>query len=499
MNHYVTTFTITSVLSMRLLPGCENKNGKEPVKPNILFILIDDLGKEWLNTYGSGLVETPAIDKLASTGLKFNNAYSMPQCTPSRVSLLTGQYPFRNGWVNHYDVPRWGHGARFDPKQNPSLPKLMQEAGYTTCIAGKWQINDFRLEPDILSEVGFDEYCMWTGGEGGNEEVSSKRYWDPYIHTREGSKTYHGLFGEDIFSDFIISFMKKHKDEPMFVYYPMNLTHGPLTTTPLEPDAPMESQHQAMVRYTDFILGKLVTALEDLDIRENTIIIWTTDNGTAPGITGSRYNKAVQGGKTYLTENGVNAPFIANCPGLVPEGMETNELVDFTDILPTLAELAHINPDPGFDYDGKSFAGLLLGQSKDSGRDWALSMGSHPARIVNGRLVNSFRYRDRVIMYNRYKAYVDTTGKIYEIIDLKNDFYEVNNLMDQANPETEQVLDKFNSILSTIPPFDANPLYQKFENSLYNIPEQKLLKISRDAMNNPNKSPLPKTNSPDMK
>ena len=133
-------------------------------KPNIIFILLDDLGKEWISCYGGENIETPHIDKLASSGIKFSNVYSMPQCTPSRVCFLTGQYPFRNGWVNHWDVPRWGLGY-FDWKTNPSIARVMKSAGYKTAIAGKWQINDFRIHPDALIKHGFDDFCMWTGGE----------------------------------------------------------------------------------------------------------------------------------------------------------------------------------------------------------------------------------------------------------------------------------------------------------------------------------------------
>ena len=116
-------------------------------KPNILFIMLDDLGKEWISCYGAEDIETPNIDALAAGGMKFNNAYSMPQCTPSRATLLTGKYPFRNGYVNHWDVPRWGIGY-FDwkHKENTTFARLMKDLGYATFAAGKWQINDFRMD-----------------------------------------------------------------------------------------------------------------------------------------------------------------------------------------------------------------------------------------------------------------------------------------------------------------------------------------------------------------
>ena len=163
----------------------------EESRPNIIVIMVDDLGKEWISYYGAEDISTPNIDALAKSGVSFNNVYSMPQCTPTRVTLLTGQYPFRHGWVNHWDVPRWGGGVHFDETMNPSIGIEMKKAGYTTCIAGKWQIDDFRVEPDALTKNGFDEFCMWTGYESGIKE-SANRYQDPYIYTKEGSKTYNG-------------------------------------------------------------------------------------------------------------------------------------------------------------------------------------------------------------------------------------------------------------------------------------------------------------------
>ncbi len=481
-----------SLLSVNV--ACRPHEKEAPDKqPNILFILLDDLGKEWVSCYGADDIQTPAIDKLANGGIQFVNSYSMPQCTPSRVALLTGQYPFRNGWVNHYDVPRLGHGGRFDPALNPSFGKMIRKAGYKTCAAGKWQINDFRLEPKAMVKAGFDAYCMWTGGENGgpSNKPSQLRYWDPYIHTKEGSKTYKGQFGEDIFSDFIINFMTENKDHAMMIYYPMCLPHGPLTTTPIEPDAPPEEQHRAMVRYTDFILNKLVNALEELKIRENTIIVWTTDNGSGRGQTGHIDGKAVKGGKMYLTENGVNAPFIVHCPGRVPEGVVSDALIDFTDLLPTFCDIAGVSPDNTYDYDGYSFAPLIFGETSDSQRDWILGMGGHFAMLKNDRITSAHVFRDRAMRDKRYKAYVDTTGRIYELIDLKHDFYEEDNLIKSADPDVVKALTKFQKVLDSLPQQDASPIYTQIGGSFYDHPAEALNKVAEGGMRSPNKCPVP--------
>lgn len=475
------------LLSTVILASCSLKS-KEVQQPNILFIMLDDLGKEWIGAYGANDIKTPAIDRLAETGMRFDNVYSMPQCTPTRVTLLTGQYPWKHGWINHYDVPRWGHGGRFDPELNPTFAKYMKEAGYKTCIAGKWQINDFRLEPEILNKAGFDAYCMWTGGEGGNIEKSQNRYWDPYIHTKDGSKTYEGQFGEDVFSDFIIDFMKENKDEPMMIYYPMCLPHGPLTTTPAEPNVPKKEQHKAMVRYTDLILHKLLTALEELQIRDNTIVIWTTDNGSSNGFTGHRNGKPVRGGKSYLSENGLNAPFIVNCPGLVPQGATSEALVDFTDLMPTFCELACAQVPESHEQNGFSFASVLMGKEKESSRDWILGMGSNPAKIEAGRITNAFNFRDRVIRDKKYKAYVDTLGEIVQVIDLESDFYEQINLIDSKDQQIWKAISKFQGVVENLPKKDNNPIYQKGDTTLYNAPLEKLLQGCLKGMNKPNKT-----------
>ena len=452
-------------------------------QPNIIFILIDDLGKEWISCYGSSSVQTPNIDGIAREGILFHNAWSMPQCTPSRVALLTGQYPFTNGWINHYDVPRWGHGARFDADQNPCFPKILREAGYQTCAAGKWQVSDFRLEPEAMLDAGFDEYCMWTGGEGGNESVSNERYWDPYIHTTEGSRTYPGAFGPDIFCDFITSFMEKNRDQPMFIYYPMVLTHTPFVHTPEEPGASSRfEKHRAMVRYTDAIIGRIRSTIDSLKLRDRTYLFITTDNGTTRSMIGERDGVFIRGGKAFLTENGINAPFVVLCPGR-SDGVESKALVDFTDLYPTILDLAGLEISPDDPVEGISFAPVLRDGESEGTRDWILSMGGHPAMIGgDGKVRNYFSYRDRVMRLGRHKAYIDTLRKVTRIFDLESDPYESDNLV--SDPGTEEVLDRFRLVLEGFPREDGHPIYSRLDSSYYDIPPGNLNERSRRSHRN---------------
>jgi arylsulfatase A-like enzyme len=433
-------------------------------KPNIIFILLDDLGKEWIGCYGAQDIQTPNIDELAAGGMKFNNAYSMPQCTPSRVCFMTGQYPFRNGWVNHWDVPRWGIGY-YDWGKNPSIARVMQAAGYRTAVAGKWQLNDFREHPDAMVQHGFDEYCMWTGGETDSEnlehkEISDKRYWDPYIHTKTGSKTYNGEFGPDIYNQFLLDFIADNKAHPFFIYYPMTLPHTPFVTTPHEPTVEGElNRHKAMVRYIDYLIGKTINHLEQLGIRERTIVVFTTDNGSVGRLTNVCNGRKIRGGKTKTTENGVNAPFIVNCPGLVPAGKSSNALIDFSDMLPTFADFAGSKLEPSYDYDGSSLKEVFLGKSENSSRKWILAMGSHPGVATDAGIENEHYFRDRVIRGARYKLFVDANRTPEKLVDLERDPAEENNLLNRA--DVENVQQRLEAVIGELPYKDGDPIYRK--------------------------------------
>ena len=427
-------------------------------QPNILFIMVDDLGKEWVSCYGAEDIETPNIDALAAGGMRFENAYSMPQCTPTRVTLLTGQYPWRTGWVNHWDVPRWGVGY-LDWRHHTTVARVLKGTGYATAAAGKWQINDFRVTPDAMARHGFDDWCMWTGGEGGNPP-SDERYWDPYIHTRTGSKTYTGAFGPDIYTRFLIDFARRHRDKPMFLYFPMCLTHGPLVHTPDEPDVTDKmAKHKAMVRYMDKLVGQLVTALDELGIRDRTIVVFTTDNGSSGGITGRRDGHPVKGGKAKKLESGVCAPFIVNGPSRVPAGTVTEALTDFTDLLPTFAELASTSAPRDVEIDGVSIAPLLLGRARDSVRQWIMALGHGAARLDEHGVRGQADYAWRVIRDKRYKVWVDEQARIAQLYDLQADPWEEQNLIASTNRAHVAAKRRFQAVVDGMPAQDARPTY----------------------------------------
>ena len=456
--------TIKNLFGLAILIGvCPASTAfaaKAPGKPNIIFIMVDDLGKDWISCYGADDIETPHIDRLAQGGMKFHNAWSMPQCTPTRATLLTGQYPWRTGWVNHWDVPRWGVGY-FDWEHYTTFATIMKSAGYKTAIAGKWQINDFRIEPEALKKHGFDDWCVWTGFEAQNPP-SGKRYWDAYIHTKQGSRTYEGKFGPDIYCDFLIEFLKTHQEEPMMIYFPMALTHGPLVHTPNEPDVTDKMDKQkAMVRHTDHLVGRLVAAVNDLGIRDRTIVIFTTDNGSGGGVRGTVQGKRPSGGKASKFEGGVCEPFIVNCPGLVAAGAETDALTDFSDLLPTFAQLGGASIPDDLELDGKSFAPLVLGQADDSPREWIMALGHGAAKLDADGVRGKNDYTDRVIRNKRFKVWVEPNKQIGALYDLKNDPLEQDNLLGGSDPEVVAALKKLQAVVDATPGQDARPRYRK--------------------------------------
>ncbi|TWU03649.1 sulfatase-like hydrolase/transferase [Neorhodopirellula pilleata] len=332
--------------------------------PNILFLFADDVGQEVLECYGGQSYPTPHLNELARTGMKFRHAYSMPVCHPSRLTLMSGKYPFRHGKVAWGDYPQAAEELTFS--------RRLQRAGYTTYIAGKWQLCLLKDDPLHPKRMGFDQWDLFGWHEG-------PRYYEPMIY-RNGTvrEDTIGHYGPDLYQDGLIEFMKANRDRPFLAYYSMAVAHE--VTDDLNPPVPhgpfdRYDSYPEMVAEMDRAVGRMVAALEALKLRENTLILFLADNGTPPEIiiradgsdlirtpvVSRRNGLDVPGGKKQLTNAGTNVPMIANWRGTIRPGQEVDDLVDFSDIMPTFLELAGASPPSDQVLDGVSFADRLFG------------------------------------------------------------------------------------------------------------------------------------------
>ena len=339
-------------------------------RPNIILIMVDDMGRDWVSCYGAQH-PTPNIDRLAKQGVRYETAWCTPICTPTRVTLLTGQYPFRHGWTQHYDVPRWG-GAGLSWTKFTTFARVLRDSGYATAIGGKWQINHLGKQPDALKQHGFDTHCVWTGVETGRAETE-QRYWDGHIMTNGRRTT--ASYGPDTINSFLIDFIKRKREKPFLVYYPMLLTHGPHTTTPQNQDnAPVgkDALYAGNVAYMDQLVGKLIKAVDDAGLMHNTLIVFTGDNGSAAA--GHLNGKPFEKGKGREADRGVHVPFVVRAPFLTSAGRVSRDLIDFTDLYPTFLELAKTAPPQGMTLDGRSFVPSLRGSEDPfEKRNWIFS------------------------------------------------------------------------------------------------------------------------------
>jgi arylsulfatase A-like enzyme/dienelactone hydrolase len=410
-------------------------------RPNIVFILLDNVGKDWLRCYGSQENQTPVIDQLCYSGMKFRNFYVTPVCSTTRTMLLTGRYPLRTGWHTHHDSAIYG-GGYLDWNREITFARLLRDAGYQTCISGKWQINDL-FDPeqtDALSKHGFQQHCIWPEAKPGLP-AHKKRYWDAYIVADGKRIDTAGKFGPDVCTDYSIDFIRRNRDQPFLLYQSAILTHIPVTTTPHNRDeaASAREKFAGMLRYADHLVGRMVATLDELGIRDNTLIFIATDNGTdtgsdqgMPESLGGRINGRVSAEGIYsLSERGINMPLIVNCPGWIKQGCESDALTNAADVLPTLAELAGAALPTDRTIDGHSFAGVLKENSDRSWqRDWTFT-----------------QYADtRVIRDDRFKLYSNAA-----FYDLASDPLEQTDLQHQLPNDAQQAHDKLQMQLQTLP------------------------------------------------
>ena len=387
-------------------------------RPNIILILADDVGHEVIETDD---YETPTLDAMAEHGLKFTQCYVTPLCTPTRLSIMTGQYGHRN-----YD----NFGSFPKSQVDQTFGTMMQQAGYRTCFAGKWQ-----LGPYSPSEMGFDQHLKYITYEG--VKINQNYFWNPTdasilsrIFVNDKKITEPVEYGPDYVLDFIQDFVTTESDKPFFVYYPMLLTHGPFQPTPDTEDKDFSEEKAYTnlvkyfpdnVKYMDKLVGQLISTVVEAGIAENTVILFLGDNGS-PGIKAMVNGELRGGGKTRFTDAGTHVPFLAYWKGKTPVGLAIDDLVDASDFYATIAELAGV-PEMSEGRDGVSFAPQLLGQTGTK-RDWAFCHYKgkpKPGETITG----AYWIRDK-----NWKLYYD--GRL---VNVANDYWENSPIMPSEDTE----------------------------------------------------------------
>lgn len=412
-------------------------------KPNIIIILIDDLGYEAPQYTGGQSYSTPNMNQVATLGMQFTHCYGTALCSPSRVCLLTGKYGFRN-------YHEWGI---MDTTQK-TIANILQDHGYKTCVSGKWQLDGGDAS---IRKFGFDTYSVFDPFEevnGSDEEENKYRYKNPKIY-QDGNylpdAETQGKYSDDMFANYAVKFIKNNKTNPFFLYFSFSECHKPFSPPPSNPDYaswdPLTAQQNKkyfpdMVSYMDSKIATIINAVNSQGLQQNTYIFVFADNGTAPEIVSRFNNRSIRGGKSTTNEFGVHVPLVVIGPSILPNSVCRN-IVDFSDFMPTIASLAKV---PQLDWpnygimDGLTFHKQLLGTG------------------TTKRTSSYTYYFPNTKAPLQKRIYVqDTTYKLYDITN-NNNFYNLQKdsleqfpIPDaQLTPAEKKVKRSFQNILATM-------------------------------------------------
>jgi len=414
-----------------------------PARPNIVLILADDLGYTDLSCYGSRYYETPHIDRLAAQGLRLTSGYTCgPNCAPTRAALLSGQYAPRTGIYTVGSIDRFNWQSRpLRPVDNQTrlpldkvtLPQALKAAGYVTGMFGKWHLGEAaEYHP---SKRGFDE-ALCSAGRHFNFETDPPTEYPP------------GTYLADFLTDKGLDFIRRHKEQPFFLYLPHFAVHAPLEAKAglidkFKAKTPVAGHHNptyaAMIATVDQSVGRVMALLDELELAGKTLVIFSSDNGGVGGYVREGIKQAgdvtdnapLRGGKGMLYEGGVRVPYIFRWPGMIPAGATSDRPINSVDLYPTLLEIAGAKPPAGYTLDGFSYARLLLSGGR-SGLERAPLFWHFPGYLGAGP--GSWRTTPagsiRVGDWKLLEFFEDSRLELY---NLKHDLSETNNLA-QAQP-----------------------------------------------------------------
>lgn len=467
------------------LVACQQESAHRP--PNIVFILIDDLGWNDLGCYGSTFYETPAIDRLAQSGIRFTDAYAAcPVCSPTRASILTGKYPAR------LNITDWIPGA--DPKNRKllgtedlhALPlseetfaERLQMEGYQTGFFGKWHLGGLGFLPQ---DQGFGM------NKGGHDAGHPATYFYPYqkngpydVPDLDGGQE--GEYLTDRLTDESIQFIESHKDEPFLLYLAHYAVHTPveakdsLTQKYSEKRDGLDSldgpafakdweswirqrqdhpTYAAMVESVDESVARIVEKLETLNLSKETIIIFTSDNGglsTLYSQSGPTALQPLRSGKGWLYEGGIRVPLLVSWPSHLEPGLVSNQATTSTDFYPTLLELLGLDPMPQQHADGQSLAPVLT--QKEASKERTL-FWHFPHYHGSGNMPSA------AVRMGDYKLIRWYEQDSLELFDLRHDLSERVNLVDSLPDKTAELLERLEAWQTEVGALFpiANPAYE---------------------------------------
>ena len=439
------------------------------------MLVADGLGPEWIGCYGGESVATPHIDALAARGVKFHNVYSMPRPRASQSTLLTGRYPHRHVWAAGYGAAGSGREHWFDWNQNMCLARLSPLLRYRSGVVGQWLLNDLEVQPDALLQHGFWRWCVCEGTHSATAQ-NHGGYWNPHLNlsgplsrdddglpnrdtaqTSWGlSGTFDGKFGPDLFNRFLHAQPFGRSATPFCIYYAMNLPGSTATTLPGAGTAGGETdRYRDLVRYTDQLVGEAIGWLEGKRQLDRTMVIFTGVGGAPANVVARAGGREIPGGRGTLSERGIRVPLIVSCPGLTPAGVESENLVDFTDLAPTLCDIATLGRRFGGRFDGRSFWPVLIGEQQSEPRTWIMSLGD--GALAGGAELgrDPHQFAQRVLRDHRFKAHVNTQHEIDALWDLHDDPDEERNLINSAVSRHRRAIEKFQAVMDEMRVEDA--------------------------------------------
>ena len=359
--------------------GIKSTFGVPKQKPNIIFIMADDLGIGDLGCYGQKLIQTPHIDQLAKEGMRFTQCYSgSTVCAPARSVLMTGQHSghtrVRNNFAKVGGIEVTDNGplqrrAGLE-REDITIAQVLKKAGYVTGITGKWGIAEPGTD-GTPNKKGFDEWFGYLN------QRRAHTYYPEYLWRNEKKEIIEGnkngkqqQYTHDLFADFALKFIEKHHRQNFFLYLPFTIPHPKLEVPSLKPYEEMPwddncKRWAAMTTRMDTDIGRIMNLLKKLKIDDNTIVFFCSDNGGYNKGTGEFFKSTGQfrGTKGNLYEGGLRVPMIARYPGHIPAGKISEQVWYFADVLPTLAELADVKPPTNI--DGVSIVPTLSGQKQN--------------------------------------------------------------------------------------------------------------------------------------